>query len=80
MKDVPFREATGSVLYIAVITRPDIAITVSILSKHVKEPRPAHWEAVKRILRYLKGTMTQFHQYEAVPGEQNSPSIHCDAD
>jgi Reverse transcriptase (RNA-dependent DNA polymerase) len=80
MKDVPFREAIGLVLYIAMRTRPDIAVAVSILLKHVQEPRPAHWEGVKRILRYLKGTMTQGLQYESVPGEQNSLSIHCDAD
>jgi Reverse transcriptase (RNA-dependent DNA polymerase) len=80
MKDVPFREAIGSVLYIAVRTRPYIAVAVSILSKNVQEPRPAHWEGVKRILRYLKGNMTQCIRYEAVPGKQSSLSIHCDAD
>jgi hypothetical protein len=46
----------------------------------VQEPRPAHWEGVKRILRYLKGTLTQGLQYTAVPGERSSLSIHCDAD
>jgi hypothetical protein len=34
---------------------------------------------VKRILRYLKGTMTQGIQYTAVPGERSSLSIHCEA-
>jgi hypothetical protein len=80
MNDVPFREAIGSVLYLAVRTQSDIAVAVSILSKHVQEPRPAHWEGVKRILRYPKGTMTQGLHYDAVPGEQNLLSIHCDAD
>jgi hypothetical protein len=80
MKNLPFREGIGSFLYLAVRTRPDIAVAVSILSKHVQEPRPAHWEGVKRVLRYLKGTMTQGIEYEAVPGEHNSLSIHCDAD
>jgi hypothetical protein len=75
-----YREAIGSVIYLAVRTRPDIAVAVSILSKHVQEPRPAHWERVKRILRYLKGTMTQGLQYTAAPGERSSLSIHCDAD
>jgi hypothetical protein len=42
MKEVPFCEAIGSVLYLAVRTRPDIAVAVSILSKHVQEPRPGH--------------------------------------
>jgi hypothetical protein len=42
MKDVPLRKATGSVFYLAVRTRPDIAVAVSILSKHVQEPLPAH--------------------------------------
>jgi hypothetical protein len=38
MKAVPYREAIGSVLYLAVRTRPDIAVAVSILSKDVQEP------------------------------------------
>jgi hypothetical protein len=58
MKNVPFREAIGSVLNLAVRNLRGIAVAVSILSKHVQEPRPAYWEGVKRILRYLKGTMT----------------------
>jgi hypothetical protein len=41
-KDVPCREAIGIVLYLAMRTRPDIAVAVSILSKHLQEPRPAH--------------------------------------
>jgi hypothetical protein len=80
MKDVPFQEAIGSVLYLAVRTRPDFAVAVSILSKDVQEPRPSHWEGVKRILRYLKSTMKQGLRYEAVSDKQNSLSIHCDAD
>jgi Reverse transcriptase (RNA-dependent DNA polymerase) len=80
MKAVPYREAIGSVPYLAVRTRPDIAVAVSILSKHVQEPRPAHWEGMKRILRYLQGTTTQGLQYTAAPGERSSLSIHCDAD
>jgi hypothetical protein len=42
IKNVPFREAIGSVFYLAVRTRPDIAVAVSILSKHVQEQRPDH--------------------------------------
>jgi hypothetical protein len=59
MIGVPYLEAIGSLLFLAVRTRPDIAVAVSILSKHVQCPRPFHWEGIKRVLRYLKGTMSK---------------------
>ena len=36
------------------ITRPDISFAVSVLSQFMKDPRLPHWEAVIRIVRYLK--------------------------
>ena len=56
MKVVPYREAIGSLLYLSIRTRPDIAVAVGILAKHCFKPRPIHWTEVKRILRYLQGT------------------------
>jgi hypothetical protein len=55
MVGVPYREAIGVLMYLFVRTRPDISVAVCILAKHVQEPRKLHWEAVRRILRYLKG-------------------------
>jgi hypothetical protein len=55
MIGVPYREAIGALLYLSIRTRPDIAVAVGTLAKHVQEPRPLHWEGVKRILRYLQG-------------------------
>ena len=43
-------------MHLAVGTRPDIAFTVSTLAQFSSEPGPAHWEAVKRVFRYLLGT------------------------
>ena len=37
-------------------TRPDIAFAVSNVAKFSAQPTKQHWTAVKRILRYLKGT------------------------
>jgi hypothetical protein len=59
MIGVPYREAIVSLLFLAVRTRPDIAVAVSILSKHVQCPRPCHWEGIKRVLRYRKVTMSK---------------------
>jgi hypothetical protein len=56
MKHIPYREAVGSLMWAAVGTRPDIAFPVGILSKFLDNPGPAHWEAVKRVFRYLQGT------------------------
>lgn len=56
MQDVPYREAVGSLLYAANCTRPDIAVAISSASRFLQNPGRVHWEAVKRIFRYLKGT------------------------
>ena len=56
MIGVPYREAIGALMYLSVRTRPDISILVCILAKHVQGSRKVHWEAVNRIMRYLKGT------------------------
>lgn len=47
----------GSLTYIATATRPDIAAAVNILSKYMARPGKEHMEGVKRILRYVKGTI-----------------------
>ena len=40
----------------ALATRPDIAFAVATVARFATKPGPAHWEAVKRIYRYLAGT------------------------
>lgn len=54
---VPYRSAVGSLMYLVTCTRPDIANAVSTVSKFLEQPTTAHWTAVKRIFRYLKGTI-----------------------
>ncbi|RVW67710.1 Retrovirus-related Pol polyprotein from transposon TNT 1-94 [Vitis vinifera] len=40
-----------------VLSRPDIAYAVGVVSRFMSRPRKQHWEAVKWILRYLKGSL-----------------------
>ena len=56
MHDVPYREVIGSLLFAARVTRPDIEFAVNKLSQFLTNHGEEHWQAVKRILRYLKGT------------------------
>ncbi len=56
MKKVPYREAVGSLLYLARTTRPDIAFAVGQVSQYCQNPGNGHWSAVKRIISYLAGT------------------------
>jgi len=56
MRNVPYHEAIGSLMYASLGTRPDITFAVQTLSRFTANPGTAHWEAVKRVFRYLKGT------------------------
>ena len=56
MEKIPYKLAIGSIMYAMVSTRPDISHAVGVVSRFMRNPRKAHWEAVKWILRYLKGT------------------------
>ncbi|KAG9444920.1 hypothetical protein H6P81_016260 [Aristolochia fimbriata] len=56
MKTVPYASAIGSLMYAMVSTRPDIAHAVGVVSRFMKNLGKEHWEAVKWIFRYLKGT------------------------
>lgn len=56
MEGVPYREALGSLMYAYQGTRPDLGSAVTILSSFAENPGKAHWNALKRTLRYLKGT------------------------
>ena len=56
MSRVPYASAVGSLMYAMVCTRPDIAHAVGVVSRFLSNPAKEHWEGVKWILRYLKGT------------------------
>jgi hypothetical protein len=55
METKPYRALVGGLLYV-VLTRPDIAVAVNELCRHLTNPGKAMWTAAKRVLRYLKAT------------------------
>ncbi|GKC04925.1 hypothetical protein Tco_0996535 [Tanacetum coccineum] len=56
MSRVPYGSEVESLMFAMICTRPDIAHVVGVVSRYMAEPGREHWEAVKRILRYIKGT------------------------
>jgi hypothetical protein len=50
-----YRQLIGSLIYL-INTRPDLSYAVGILSRFMKQPWDNHWNATKRVLRYIQGT------------------------
>ena len=63
MRDVPYHEAVGSLMYASLGTRPDISFAVQTVSRFSTKPELIHWDAVKWIFRYLKGTKDLWLSY-----------------
>ena len=57
MQSVPYINAVGALMYLAIATQPDIAYSVNVLCCFSSNPGVEHWKAVKHLFRYLKGTM-----------------------
>ena len=56
MSRVPYSSAVRNLMYAMICTRPDLAHAISVVSRFMHNPGKEHWNAVKWILRYLKGT------------------------
>ena len=57
MSKVPYASVIGSLMYAMVCTRPDIAHAVGVVSRFMSRPGKQHWETVKWIMRYLRGSL-----------------------
>ncbi|KAG8486026.1 hypothetical protein CXB51_019376 [Gossypium anomalum] len=52
-----YQSLVGSLRYLT-CTRPDLSLSVGIVSRFMEEPVHSHWKALKRILRYIQGTVS----------------------
>lgn len=53
----PYREAVGSLMYLAIVSRPDLAFAMSLLSQVLDKPKAKHYSMLKRIFKYIGGTL-----------------------
>jgi hypothetical protein len=78
MKNVPYRQALGSLMWLQVATQPDLSYAVNLLSRFANNPGQKHWDALKHTLAYLKGTMDYGITYKY--GRSLRPFGYVDAD
>lgn len=78
--DVPYQQLIGSLMYLSTGTRPDISYAVNTLSKFLKTPSNDHWQAARRILKYLKSTIDLGIVFDGTNNNANRLIAYSDAD
>jgi hypothetical protein len=56
MKNIPYCEGIGSLMYASVGTCLDVAFAVSTLAQVLENPGQVHWDTIKCVFYYLNGT------------------------
>ena len=57
MSSIPYANIVGSIMYIMICTRPNVAHAISVASRYMSNHGKEHWNALKWILKYLKGSV-----------------------
>ena len=83
MRSVPYLQAVGAIMFLMLATRPDLAFAITKLAQFSHNPGKTHWQALQRLLRYLRGTESMSITYggntEPLPTSV-SIAAFCDAD
>jgi hypothetical protein len=82
-KAFPYREIVGKINWIANSTRPDIAFYANRLCCACVRPTKEHFELAKKVLRYLKHTLSyslKYGNHSKANDKKFVVEIHCDAD
>jgi histone deacetylase 1/2 len=72
-----YRSLVGGLQYLT-LTRPDLSFAVNKVCQFLSQPTTVHYEAVKRILRYVKGTLSTGLQFQ--PTTSTMLDVYTDAD
>ena len=72
-----YRSVVGGLQYLT-LNRPDLSFSVNRVCQFLHSPTEGHWAAVKRILRFVQGTLD--HGLLLRPSVSSSISVYSDAD
>ncbi|GKD74041.1 hypothetical protein Tco_1332323 [Tanacetum coccineum] len=67
VSQLEYSRVIGCLMYAMTFTRPDIAFTLGKLSRYTSNPGTQHWQAIQRVLKYLKKTMDYRLIYAGYP-------------
>jgi hypothetical protein len=80
MCTVPYVSTVGTLMYLAIVTRPNITYAVGVLCRFMACPGPEHWKAVKHLFRYLRGTCNFRLTYKPEPSASYLFYVYSNAD
>ena len=64
MTHVSYASTVGSLMYAMVCAKSDFLQADSLISRYMHDPDKGHWEAVKQVLQYVKGTIDIYLVFE----------------
>ena len=64
MKTIPYKSTVGALMYLAITSIPDICYIDSMVAQYNSKPKQNHWSCIKRIFRYLNGTINDSLFYD----------------
>ena len=79
--DLKNYQATIDLLtYASIGTRPELSYSVRVLSQFMPNPDQEHWKGVKRVFRYIQGTLDYCLEYVSSKSNRVDLSAYSDAD
>jgi len=78
MHNVPYHKAISLLMYAALGTCPGIAFAVTFLSQFMQNPARTHWDAIKRVFRYINGIQEHILTISDHRNNQNGLHSFCD--
>ena len=76
----PYLEAIGSLLYLAINTRPDISFSVGFLARFAAGYTEVHWKSVVQVLQFVKKTKNTGIQFRRMEAQVLSITAYSDTD
>jgi hypothetical protein len=80
MRNVPYRELVGALIWLSIVSRPDISFAATHLARFNANPGKTHWNSAKRVLRYLKGSRERQLTLGINSGNPNELTAYSDSD